>query len=379
MRLLLPYFRFGIMTNYLVMVVVITFFRPDFLWLIFAFGLIFMTVADEYIGNSRKEFGDLNAAFLDFMLYLTLPLQLLMFALLMTYLSNGDPFGLITFSNSFGLDMAAVKSTLSSGDIAVMLVLFGFLFGAAGVNISHELFHRTNNRFAVSVGRWLLAFTLDTTFAIEHVYGHHRHVGTKDDPATARRGEALQVFWVRSTIGQVIKAFEHEARRMDSRGRSLWSWRNRAIRGQFMSLAYLCLAYYAAQWRGVAAMLLMAVIGKLFLESVNYIEHYGLVRVSGTKVAPRHSWDSLRLISNALLFNLPRHSSHHTNASLRFWNLEPNRSTPVLPYGYLVMVIIALIPPLWRRVMASRLEGWDQNFATKAELELLDQKGQAPA
>jgi len=379
MRSLFPYFRFGLMTGYLVMAVIITAIQPGYLWLAFLFGLVFMTFIDEYVGNSRKEFGNLNSTVIDFMLYLTLPLQLILFALLLTYLSESDPFGILLIANGVGFDLTSIKSSLTSADIVIMLAFFGFVFGAAGVNISHELFHRTKNRFAVSVGRWLLAFTFDTTFAIEHVYGHHRHVGTSEDPATARRGEALQVFWLRSTIGQIIKAFQYEANRLTSRGRSILSWRNKALRGQFMSLTYLALAYYAAGWRGMAAMLIMAVIGKLFLESVNYIEHYGLLRVPGTKVAPRHSWDSFRLLSNALLFNLPRHSSHHTNASLRFWQLEPNRSTPQLPYGYLVMIFIALIPPLWRRVMDTPLKNWDQNFATEGERELLDSKAQAPA
>jgi len=374
MQIFFPYMRFGLMTGYLIMAVLVTAIQPDFLWLVFLFGLLFMTAGDEYIGNSSKEFGNLNSAVIDFMLYLTLPLQLMLFGLLLTYLSNGDPFGIISLVAGFGLDLASIKSNIRQIDIAIMLAFFGFVFGAAGVNISHELFHRTKNRFAVSVGRWLLAFTFDTTFAIEHVYGHHRHVGTNKDPATARRGEALQVFWLRSTVGQIIKAFEYEANRQKTHGRSVWSWKNRAIRGQFMSLTYLAVAYYAAGLRGMAAMLIMAVIGKLFLESVNYIEHYGLLRVPGTKVAPRHSWDSFRLLSNALLFNLPRHSSHHTNASLRFWQLGADSSTPKLPYGYLVMIFIALIPPLWRRVMKNPLADWDKSFATKQELELLDNR-----
>lgn len=373
MRSVLPYFRFGIMTSYLITVVVVTAVFPGFLWLLFLFGLLFMTAGDEYIGNSRKQFGELNRLVIDAMLYLTLPLQLMMFALAMTYLSDGDPLGVIAGGDFVSLDIAATRASLSAPAIGVMLVFFGFLFGTAGVNVAHELFHRTKNRFAMAVGRWLLAFTLDTTFAIEHVYGHHRHVGTRQDPATARRGEIVQAFWLRSTIGQFVQAFQYEARRQQSRGRPVWSWRNRAIRGQFMSLTYLGLAFYAAGWRGVGAMLLIALVGKLFLETVNYIEHYGLVRVPGTKVATRHSWDSFRLLSNALLYNLPRHSSHHTNAALRFWHLEPSRTAPVLPHGYLTMIVIALIPPLWRKVMAAPIRDWDENFATEGELQLVAQ------
>ena len=66
--------------------------------------------------------------------------------------------------------------------------------GILGTVPGHELTHRKKNKFDMFIGNWLLAFSWDCTFAIEHVYGHHRDVCLDEDPASAKRGENIYLF-----------------------------------------------------------------------------------------------------------------------------------------------------------------------------------------
>ena len=251
----------------------------------------------------------------------------------------------------------------------------GLIYGAGGVNVAHELFHRTANPIAVIMARWLLAFTCDTTFAIEHVHGHHRNVATEKDPATARRGEYVLGFFVRSTLGQIVGAFAFEAARLKRRGRPAFSLANRALRGQFMSLTIIAAFWYAAGLKGAVVFLGLALIGKLYLECVNYIEHYGLVRVPGTRIEERHSWDCYRMISSAALYNLTRHSEHHLNAAKCYWELGTNRLAPTMPHGYMTMIIFSFVPWLWRRRIHPLLADWDAHMASQAERAIIAERG----
>ena len=105
--------------------------------------------------------------------------------------------------------------------------------------------------------------------------------------------------------------------------------------------------------------------GKSWLELINYVEHYGIVRVPGAPVEPRHSWNCNRRISGYLLYNLTRHSHHHAMGEKPFWQLRAYPDTPTMPLGYLGMVLIALIPPLWDRVMIPMVLAWDARFAPR--------------
>ena len=345
-------------------------------WVVFFLAMLMMTAGDELIGNSRKMFSNFRPELMNFLLLSTLPFLALLSVIMATVLGNGDPFGLIYAIHQLtGLDLAIVRATATRSDLIGSVVLIGLLYGTAGINVAHELFHRVSNPASVVTARWLLAFSWDTTFAIEHVHGHHIHVATAQDAATAKRGDYIGIFIVRSTVQQFIKAFQIEAKRLTRKSIPAWRWHNRALRGQFMSLLITGLFYYAAGWTGVAAHICMAVIGKGFLESVNYIEHYGLVRVPGTRVGPRHSWDCYKIMSNAVLYNLPRHSAHHENAAKRFWELEAKHlEAPQMPYGYMSMIIIAFFPPWWHSIMKPLLRKWDAEFATDDERTLLGEQ-----
>ncbi len=366
------YLRYSLMSTVLVFIVGFFLAGGPWFWAGFLMALFSVSLSDELFGSSRKVYEGVNPLVMNGFLFATLPVLLLLSALYATYLSDFDPFGLIALADmTFGLDLAARRADTSTGELIGGALSLGVICGSAGVNVAHELMHRLHSARDVALSRWLLAFTCDTTFAIEHVFGHHRHVATPRDPASARRGEALFAFLIRSTVGQIKGAFEIEARRLANRKQSVWSWHNRAARGQLMSLLYLGAYAYAAGWLGVAAFFAVAVLGKVHLETINYIEHYGLVRVPGEKVAARHSWDCYRKVSSALLYNLTRHADHHLDAQKPYWTLQARDDAPLMPYGYMTMMLIAFVPPAWQKLMRPHLEHWDRAFASAEEQQLI--------
>ncbi len=345
-------------------------------WLILALAIAAMTLADELIGDWHGGAKDWAAPLFNAFLYASLPFLAVLSMLLLTFVSSGDPFALIAASNRFlGFDLAAAREATTTLDLLGMTLTLGFMYGAAAVNVGHELVHRVNRPFDLMIGRWLLAFASDTTFGIEHVYGHHKHVGTFSDPATARRGEYVLFFLFRSGWGQFRNAFLIEAARLRNEGRGPWTWHNRAIRGQLMSLFLAAVFYYAAGWMGLAIFVALGAMSKVFLESINYIEHYGLVRAPGNRVETKHSWDSYKFCSSGVLYNLPFHSEHHKNAAKRYWQIGTNTTAPELPHGYLTMVIVAWIFPVWKRLIHPRLRYWDEHRASPEELQLIKDYG----
>jgi fatty acid desaturase len=346
-------------------------------WAVYVGTILLVTVADEHSGDDVEGFGAGGRAFYDLNLYLTLPI--IAVATSLTFALLAPPGGMFDYHGLWsilGFDLAASRAATGPWSVAGMVLLGGLFYGGAGINVSHELMHRTGNLVAWLHSRWLLAFSLDTTFAIEHIHGHHRYVCTERDPASARRGEYVLAFVVRSTRGQFVNAFRVEKARLARRGKPAMSHDNLALRGQLMSVAIAVAAYALAGWPGLGVFLAMAVQGKIYLELVNYVEHYGLVRAPGARVEPRHAWNCYHNISNAVLYNLPRHSNHHMFASKPFWALEADMSAPLLPYGYKTMIVLSLVPSLWKRIVEPRVVHWDEHFASEDERRILAERGQ---
>jgi alkane 1-monooxygenase len=315
--------------------------------------------------------------FLDAMLYLTLPLMAANLAALAHLCGSGDPVGWVAGLGRLGIDIEAARAATGPWSLLGGIYAFGLATGAAATNVAHELVHRTHDRAALLAGRWLLAFSFDTTFSIEHVYGHHRRVGTWDDPATARRFENAWAFIWRSTRDGNCSAWGIERERLARKGLPLWSAHNRCLTGQLMSLALAGLAAFVGGWLGLLVFLVTAAQGKSYLEVVDYIEHYGLVRLPGMPVEARHAWDSRHWYSASALYNLPRHSHHHMFAAKPFWKLESEAGAPQMPYGYMTMIALALVPPLWRRLMHPRLAVWDAHMASAGERQAVAERGWA--
>jgi hypothetical protein len=345
------------------------------LWAGYASAFVLSTVVDEAAGEDTTLPAGSPARFLEAMLFLTLPLIALNVVALSLLVGSGNGLGLVPVLAAVGIDMEAARAASGFWTLLGALMGTGLFIGAAATNVAHELTHRTQDRLAMLVGRWLLAFSFDTSFSIEHVYGHHRNVCTRVDPATSRRGEYALAFFLRSTLHGNVSAWRIETERLRRKELGLWSRHNRMITGQFMSLGILAAAYAIGGIWAAAAFIIVAIQGKLYLELVNFIEHYGLVRVPGKGVEARHAWNTYNLISSGLLYNLPRHSHHHMYAGKPFWTLEEEPEGPTYPYGYMTMILISLVPPVWRRVVDPLLAEWDQTSASDGERAILVKEG----
>ena len=211
-------------------------------------------------------------------------------------------------------------------------------------------------------GRWLLSASCNADFAIEHVYGHHVNVGSVGDPATARKGENVYKFAIRSTVFGHISAWKHELKRLRKKAYSPVSLKNRMITGYIMSLLWCAVFYIAGGVFGLMLFLCQATVAKFILEVVNYMEHYGLSRKPGQPVGPEHSWNTNHRMSSMVLFSLTRHSAHHEKPMVKFWKLNPYADAPQMPHGYLTSLVICLIPPLWYRTINPVLNKWELQY-----------------
>lgn len=250
--------------------------------------------------------------------------------------------------------------TSQTYELIGMTCSVGLIVGTSGINVAHELGHRSkkSEQFLAKV---LLLPALYMHFFIEHNRGHHKHVSTDADPASARLGENLYAFWWRSVSGSWVNAWKLEARRLQKKGQRWFSWDNEMLRFQVFQLGYLlCVGLLYAWWMVLYA-LAVAIFGFLLLESVNYIEHYGLRRKNlpnghPEPVQPWHSWNSDHELGRIFLYELTRHSDHHFKASRKYQVLRHFDESPQLPFGYPTSIIIALFPPLWFALMNPRVK-----------------------
>lgn len=314
---------------------------------------------------------------LNAMVYLYAPAVALYMFGLVWIVAPGDLFGLSAGGAHYlPVDLLAIKREAGLRGLLACTFAVGYVLSSNHL-YAHELVHRTTDRLAMWTGRWLLAMVGDAQFSISHVYAHHRNVGTALDAATARRGESVYRFALRSTVGQYRESWDIEAQRLRNRGRALVSPYNRVLSGLAMTALVYVAWFLGAGWRGVAVYSVVILLAKFLFETVNYIEHYGVVRVPGSLVAPRHSWDcDARMSSNALL-NLSRHADHHANAHKRYWELEAVDTSLQLHYGYITTIVVALIPFWWHRFAAAQLANWDRYSALPEERLLAEAANRA--
>ena len=238
----------------------------------------------------------------------------------------------------------------------------GLSNGAVGFTLAHELVHRTN-RFEFTAGQILLLGLAYPHYSVEHVRGHHRYVGTPRDPAFARFGESFHLFWPRSVFGQLVSAFRLEAERLSKLGKRAWSTDNFLLR---MSLVQLILLAGLAWWLGplgLGLFFLHVLVAVVLLEGANYCEHYGLERreIAPGRYepqSPRHAWDTYGRITNYFTIELGRHADHHGQPGRPYQHLRTQADSPQLPASYGAMITLAMIPPLWFRVMDPRVKAW---------------------
>lgn len=307
---------------------------------IFTFGLV--PLMDVVVGNDTSNPPDSQVAAIEsdrwyrWLTYAYLPLQ---------YLSLVFACWLWTTADLSALDRLGLAATVG-------------IVGGIAINAAHELGHKRDD-----VERWLSKIALAQSgyghFYVEHNRGHHVRVATPDDPASSRLGESFWRFWPRTVTGSAQSAWAMESRRFSRRGTTRWTWRNDVLNAWAMTV-FLWLVLVAAFGPAVLVLLvLQAVVAFTLLELVNYIEHYGLLRAPRgdkfVKVTARDSWNANNTASNLLLYHLQRHSDHHANPARRYQALRHFDDAPQLPSGYAAMVLLALIPPLWFKVMDQRV------------------------
>jgi NAD(P)H-flavin reductase/ferredoxin/fatty-acid desaturase len=333
------------------------------------FGMLaFYLLGDALFGEDASSPRFKHPWVLTAQLWLALPLLSLVVFMSVWGVCPGDPLGVGAFlTRVTGHDVLAIRDASSWGDNVTRWLGTGLLIGMLGTITAHELTHRTWDKVSMFIGRWLLAFSFDTAFAIEHVYGHHRYVGTLEDPATAPRGRNVYFHIVSSTIKGNVSAWRIEAERLRKKRLPVFSWHNAFLRGQLMSASLLLGAFAMGGWRAAGFFVLCALWGKALLEIVNYMEHYGVVRNPARPVQPRHSWNTNKRISSWTMFNLTRHSHHHAQGEVPYQDLKPYPAAPMMINGYLATIVLALVPPLWQALMAPRLLAWDRDFASDEE------------
>jgi alkane 1-monooxygenase len=265
----------------------------------------------------------------------------------------------------------------SHGNLSVVdsvgLALTVAMVSGIAINTAHELGHKR-----ASLERWLSRVALAQSgyghFFIEHNRGHHVRVATPEDPASARLGESFYAFLPRTVIGSVRSAWELERVRLGRMGRSAWSVRNDIVGAWAMTVVLFAALVAGFGVVVLPYLLIQAVVGFSLLEVVNYLEHYGLLRQKREdgryeRTRPEHSWNSNSSASNVLLYHLQRHSDHHANPIRRYQALRHVDEAPQLPTGYAGMIVLAVIPPLWRRVMDHRVLAHYHGDGTRANVK----------
>ena len=254
--------------------------------------------------------------------------------------------------------------TLSFMDKIGRVGSMGLFCGTSGIAVGHELGHRLK-KFEKILAKLSLLTSLYMHYLIEHIKGHHKIVATYDDPSSARYGENLYRFWLRSFVYSYHSAWGISNGELRKKGLSPWTIKNEMVQFQiiqvlFVSAILLIFGLYITGYFIAAAL-----IGIFLFQSVSYIEHYGLTRKAGSeggyeRVMPEHSWDSDHLLGRLLLFDAPRHSDHHYLASRKYQILRHHDNAPQMPTGYPGMILLALVPPAWFRIMNKKIKMAEQ-------------------
>ncbi|MBI1220204.1 MAG: alkane 1-monooxygenase [Rhodobacteraceae bacterium] len=253
---------------------------------------------------------------------------------------------------------------LSGLEMGVLFFGMGVISGTVGINYSHELMHQkpAGERW---LGDLLLACVMYGHFRSEHLRVHHLWVGTPRDAVTAHYNEGFHRFFPRVLWQCYASSFRAENAMLARRGLPWWHHTNPFWRYWALETLMLGLAFALGGWVGLGLFLWQAFVAVWQLELVNYIEHYGLTRRHLGEghyehVLPRHSWNAAHRASNWLLINLQRHSDHHYKPDRRFPLLQNHDAgeAPQLPFGYPLMTMAAMVPPLWKRVMNRRVKAW---------------------
>ena len=255
---------------------------------------------------------------------------------------------------------------ITMGEFVGMTVGIGLTNGAVGIVVAHELMHK-NSKFEQFLSQVLLMTVSYPHFFIEHIYGHHRNVATPIDPASAKSGDTFYTFYLKVIPGSFMSAWNIEKKKLQEKNMNVYSFSNKMIVYIMTELLLYSVIYIYFALPGLVFYVCQGIVAFTTLEIINYIEHYGLYRDEVKpgeyeKVQPYHSWNSGAIVTNHILLNLARHSDHHVNAKKLYQTLRHEESAPQLPLGYASMFLLALVPPIWFKVMDPKIKKWKAQY-----------------
>jgi len=309
------------------------------------FAFVCIPLLEPLLSSSSKNLSDVEKSskitsfFFDFILLLNIPL---------------------IYISLYVLSIKINQGVISNFELVGYVLSFATFLGACGINVAHELGHK-DDRFSKLASVILLIPSLYAHFIIEHNRGHHKNVGTPNDPASAMKNELIYTFWIRSIIGSYFSAWKLEAKRLKVKNNSPWHFSNLMFLFTFLQISYLSIILLMFGLKVLCVLSLIGILSFIFLETINYVEHYGLRRLqlkSGRyeRVMPKHSWNSNHYLGRIVLYELTRHSDHHYLANKKYQVLDHHKDSPQLPFGYPTSMLLSLIPPLWFKIMNPRLE-----------------------
>jgi alkane 1-monooxygenase len=306
-------------------------------WVIVPLAELFIPPDGKNLDAAEAELASKDRLY-DYWLYLIVPLQYI--ALLIFLQSMRD-------------------TNLRSWEIIGRIFVMGLLCGTLGINVAHELGHR-HKKFEQSLAKTLLLTSLYMHFFIEHNKGHHKNVSTPEDPSSARYGESVYTFYFRTVVYAYLSAWKISRLELRRRGLSFFDAKNEMLIFHLIQFSFVFTIFLLFGTLITFYFLAAATIGFLLLETVNYIEHYGLQRKKTgpqqyQRTMPEHSWNSNHLLGRIILFELSRHSDHHYMASRKYQLLRHHDQAPQMPTGYPGMMILSLIPPAWFYIMNQRI------------------------
>ena len=312
------------------------------------FGIVFLYVIVPIIEQvfppnsynfveTEKELAK-EDVFYDWVLYLMVPLHLFVMYAFLASISD---------------------STLATSDIIARVFMMGTILGVIGINVGHELGHKTKNPLKQLLAQILLTTAIQNHFVPYHNGGHHKDIGTPEDPTSAKKGDNFYLFAIRSQIGGYFKTWKLEATRINALGKSQYA--NAMIIYTLLPVLLLIGIYFSFGLFVTVCYFIASIYGIGILESQNFFAHYGLRRKKQSngryeRVNARHSWNSDHIIGRVLLFELTRHSDHHHTGAKAYQVLESKEESPMLPYGYPMMLMLSFVPFLFRPIMNRQLK-----------------------
>ena len=310
------------------------------------YAFVFIPALEMLLKESNEEMSDevkKNRSmdiFFDILLYLNISLVFSIFF---------PSLNLLLYSSSLFEIIGIIAST-------------SIMMATNGINVAHELGHR-KSFFSRTCSKLLLMPSQYMHFYIEHNFGHHVNVGTEEDPATAKYKQSLYSFWITSVIGQYIGAWKLQLKLLKISKYKFFSIKNDMMFYVIFQLMFIYLIYFNYGITVTIYSLIISVISFLFLETINYIEHYGLSRKKDKngryeRVKTIHSWNSNHVVGRLVLYELTRHSDHHFISSKKYQVLESIDESPQLPYGYPTSILLSMVPPLWFKIMNPRVESY---------------------